>query len=1050
MHTLLKPKYLFLLGNILFLLATIRAQEPGTEKNVTGKMIDASSGKPIPGIKVGIPGFSSVITNDSGYFSLKVPVYTATLSVSGMGYHDKDVALKGQTTVNILLYDESFSSVYDNAVFAFGSKPLNRTIHAVSSEKIDDDAWKTPTDDVLKNTHGKLAGLNVISRSGSLGMGSEMFLRGYSSLNASNKPLVVVDGIIYDMNEYGNSVIENYFCDPLSNFDTRDIKNVTLAKDASSQYGSKAGNGVLYITTTKAEETATKINLNYSHGLNFSPKQYPVMGADDYRTYLSEMLDTKGLSSSQIKALPFFNEDRTSSDYYTYHNNTNWQDQVFKNSTNNNVYMQVTGGDETAVYGLSIGYLDQQGTVKNTDYSRFNIRFNSDIDFSSKFRFSPNLALTYGEHQLSPQGTDDKRNPIFLSLIKAPFLTTNTLTTEGKASPNLADADTFNIGNPAAVVGSNFKATNINYRFFGNFKFSYQFNPALALNSVFGLTTDKIREKLFIPLNGFVPDTLDNAIGYRTVKMYEQRLMGLNNDTRLTYHKIFHQKHDLSLNAGFRYNYNELEGDLDKAYNAATDELNNLDDANSSSRVSTGSNDKWNWMNGYAGIDYAFNSKYFFSANVGIDGSSRFGKDISGALKINGNCYGVFPSVGAAWLLSSENFMAGLPFVEMLKLRASYGVTGNDDIGNYNTRQLYTSKSLYRLAGLVINNLANTSLQWETNTKLNVGADLSLFHERLSMSLDVYRNTIDHMITYETPPSYAGTDQVITNNGGMKSHGAEYAVNGRILNGQLKWDVGFSVAYSKNKITRLPGDSLFTSRAGATVLSVKGGPAAGFYGYVTNGVYSSDAEAEASGLKNTLSNGEQVPFRGGDVRFVDLNGDHVINKNDRKSIGDPAPEFYGSFNTAFNYKRITLNAYFTYSAGNDIYNYTRYRLESMSGYENQTLAVRNRWRVDGQKTDMPRAEWGDPRGNSRFSDRWIEDGSYIKLKSVDISYNIPVNSTYFKSLVVYASAYNLHTWSKYLGFDPEFSSSSSPLLQGMDITMTPTYTTVMFGFKLGL
>ncbi|HEY4789634.1 MAG TPA: SusC/RagA family TonB-linked outer membrane protein, partial [Bacteroidales bacterium] len=687
------------------------------------------------------------------------------------------------------------------------------------------------------------------------------------------------------------------------------------------------------------------------------------------------------------------------------------------------------------------------GIIKNTNASRFSVRFNGNIDVTSKFKINTNLSYVQGSRSLSNQGLNQKTNPLFMSLIKSPFLYPHDISDDGKISPNLADVDIFGIGNPVAAAGNKMKEINDNYRFFGTVGLIYAFSPVVNLTSLFGVTTDKVRENTFKPHLGIVADTLDNILAMNSPQVYDQRLFSLNNDTRLNYHKVFNNLHDISVMAGFRFNYNNAEADLDKSYNTATDELNTLGDG--SSRVSTGSVDQWNWLNTYLGVDYAFNSKYFLSANVGVDGSSRFGKDISGALTIAGNKFGVFPSVGAAWLVSSENFMSNFRFIELLKIRVSYGITGNDDIGNYNTRQLYTSQFLYKLPGLVRQNIANPSLQWETNKKFNVGADLSLFHERLNMSLDVYRNTIDHMLTYETQPSYVGVPYILTNNGTMKGKGAEYTVNGRILNGKLKWDLGFTVAYSKNKITKLPETSS-TTYGGATIISRVGSPVAGFYGFVTNGVYASDAEAAASGLQLKLANGQEVAFRGGDVRFVDLDGNKIIDDNDRKIIGDPSPEFNGMISTGLKWKRLACDAYFSYSYGNDIYNYTRYRLESMSGLENQTPAVMNRWMVNGQVTDMPRAEWGDPRGNSRFSDRWIEDGSYLRLKCLTLSYHIPYKNNYLKSAMIYASAYNLVTFTKYKGYDPEFSASSSPQLQGIDAAMVPQYRTFMVGLKLGL
>jgi TonB-dependent SusC/RagA subfamily outer membrane receptor len=303
MHTN-KLKYLFLFWNILFLTISINAQQPDTTKQITGKALDASTGSGLAGVTVSVPGFSSVITNDSGYFALKVPDFSATLSINGMGYKTKEVALKGQTSVSFSMYEESYTSIYDKAFLPQGPITMNRTINAVSSLNFGLDAWKQSGETPEKDLQGKIAGLSVVSRSGMPGAGADLYLRGYTSLYATNHPLVIVDGMIYDMNENSNSIINNYFTNPLSNIDPRDIDNITVIKDASSIYGSKAGNGIICITTSHAKEQATKIDFNASGGINYAPKQYPLLDADNYRIYLSDMLKTNALTDAQIQSLP--------------------------------------------------------------------------------------------------------------------------------------------------------------------------------------------------------------------------------------------------------------------------------------------------------------------------------------------------------------------------------------------------------------------------------------------------------------------------------------------------------------------------------------------------------------------------------------------------------------------------------------------------------------------------------------------------------------------------------------------------------------------------
>ena len=348
-------------------------------------------------------------------------------------------------------------------------------------------------------------------------------------------------------------------------------------------------------------------------------------------------------------------------------------------------------------------------------------------------------------------------------------------------------------------------------------------------------------------------------------------------------------------------------------------------------------------------------------------------------------------------------------------------------------------------------NIGNPYLKWETVKKANLGIDGSFLNERLSLSIDVFSNKTVDMITYEPSLTASGFDFYLSNNGGMTTRGMEFGANARLINKAVKWDMGLNLSTYKNKITKVPNDQIITQYAGAEILTRVGSPANLFYGFKTNGVYSSDAEAGTAGLKYLNAKGDStISFQGGDVRFVDVNGDHVIDNNDRQVIGDPNPDFTGGFNNTVSFGRWSFNALFTFSKGNDIYNYTRSYLESMSGYSNQTLGVMKRWRANGQVTDVPRAVWGDPAGNSRFSDRWIEDGSYLRMRTLSVAYNLPFKNSALKYAKVYLTGNNVFTLTKYLGDDPEFSATESILGQGVDVRMEPQYRTVQVGIRIGL
>ncbi|HEY0111037.1 MAG TPA: SusC/RagA family TonB-linked outer membrane protein, partial [Fibrella sp.] len=395
-------------------------------------------------------------------------------------------------------------------------------------------------------------------------------------------------------------------------------------------------------------------------------------------------------------------------------------------------------------------------------------------------------------------------------------------------------------------------------------------------------------------------------------------------------------------------------------------------------------------------------------------------------------------------------FMANSSF-DLLKLRASYGRVGNDDIGNYGSRQYYVGQNLLGIQGLIRSNIANPGLKWETVTKANLGLDMSILNDRVSLSLDVFSNKTTDKLIVETTPTVAGIATMLRNGGGMTTKGVEASLNVKVLNqSAIRWDLGVNIGRAASVIDQLPDGNLINTFGTATYLTSVGQAPNAFYGYVAQGVYATDAQAATAGLQARQPDGSLRPFKGGDVQFVDLDNNKVIDERDRQIIGNPTPDFFGGISNHVTYGNFTVDALVTFVSGNSLYNYTRNVLESVSGTNNQTQATLNRWRGDGQVTDVPRATLGDPMGNSRFSNRWIEDGSYIRLRTVSASYNFPINRGVLKYLTLYASTNNLLTFSKYLGYDPEFSATGSPFGQGVDTTLEPIQKSVQIGVKFGL
>ncbi|MFI5132671.1 MAG: TonB-dependent receptor plug domain-containing protein, partial [Chitinophagales bacterium] len=525
---------------------------------------------------------------------------------------------------------------------------------------------------------GKIAGLNVIRKSGAPGVGANMFLRGYNSLYATNKPLIIIDNMIYDANEYGESIIANNSTNALALIDVKDIDNITVLKDASSTYGTKGANGAIIITTARARTQATHIDFAAYAGVNLAPKSLPVMNSTDYRLYLQEVLQSKGMSVAQIQAQPYMNDDPQNPLYAQYHFNTDWQEKVMENSINQNYFLKVTGGDNIGTYGLSMGFTKNDGIIKETDFTRYNTRFNAEFNFTKKFTGTANLSFTYNEQNLKDQGIADKTAPIFLSLVKAPFLNDRDVNESGVESPNHSDVDTFGVSNPSTVI-EKMVAQNKYYRFFGSFGFNYDISVNFKASTLIGVVFDKVRENFFVPRKGIADDTLSNAIADSRMGSQVKRLFSVYNDTRVEFRKSYGRTHDVAARLGMRYQQNQAEQDFAFGFNSATDDLISVQNGVNALRQVGGGIGDWNWMNFYFNTDYGFRDKFFLNLNVAMDGSSRFGTEAENGINISGHKFPIMPSIGAAWLISSENFMANSPF-DLVKLRATYSITGNDDI----------------------------------------------------------------------------------------------------------------------------------------------------------------------------------------------------------------------------------------------------------------------------------------------------------------------------------------------------------------------------------
>ncbi|TCO09870.1 TonB-linked SusC/RagA family outer membrane protein [Natronoflexus pectinivorans] len=991
---------------------------------------------------------AATLQDDESYIiSLTSP--NEILRIVAIGYGTREVPLRGRERLVVDLFPDIFTDNY-REIESFKGPVRKSFMPLAYGETRDVDHPSILTiDDVIKTRLG--GNVRSVNRSGVAGMGSSMFIRGFNSLNMNAQPLIIVDGVIWNSLYDINSIHAGYFGNTLADLDLNDVESISVIKDGTSIYGSKGANGVILIKTRRGEGVVTQIEFNAYGGITTQPESLPVMGGDQFRIYASELLGTTNIHRSEYSQYGFLMTDPTRPGYNRFHNNTNWDNEVYRTGLTHSYHVSVNGGDNMALYALSVGYTGVEGVVRDTRMERLTTRFNADFDLSELFTLGLNVSFSNVDRELFDDGVVFHTSPTYLAMIKSPFLNPYTFTSAGVQSNDHEDSDEFGISNPSAVMD---RSLNVNkhYRFSLGAKPTFYISPRLQLSTHFDYSLDKVKETYFRPILGVADIDLPGyGVSENMFMSQQMRNVAIFDDTRLTYRNTFDHVHRIDAMAGWRFLSNYYELDYGEGHNSGTDQRRNLY-GDMEFRFIDGINDRIRSIANYANVEYSFDNRYFVTAAVSMDASSRFGKETEGGFQMLGHSWGMFPSLNAAWLVSSEEFMAGADFIDRLKFRAGYGISGNDDIAAF-SRDSYLISTPYmnRANGLIIGNIANTSIQWETTSKATFGFDAILLNDRVALSAGIFHHNTKDLLGLKELPEVAGQGYYWQNGGELQNQGFDFSANVKVINNSnFQWELGASIGHYRNEIVSLPDGDYTTTIYGAEILTSVGNPAGLFYGYKTNGVFATEAEALAAGLLMTNSQGHTYLFGAGDVHFEDVDGDGFITANDKQIIGDPNPDFYGSFNTRFGYKNFTLDAFFTYSVGNDVYNHLRASLESGSDFSNQSTAMLTRWRAEGQQTNQPRAYYGDPMGNSRFSDRWIEDGSFLKLKSIKLNYKVPVQSNWLGGLDVWVAANNLWTMTDYLGRDPEVSVGNGVLYQGIDAGLLPSTKSFFVGVKMNL
>lgn len=1043
---------------------------------VKGKVIDAATGEPLAGAQLQAFNnkFYTAMTDENGEFSINVPKFVTSVSVRLEGYNLNVVSLNGRTAdVNVML---------NSALTAEDYKEVSSASQAVSTHDFAASTALTIDDEIQNRLAADVRG---IQRSANPGQGVSMFINGINSLNSNAQPLVILDGVVYDLMSDVNMLHNGYFNNLLQAINVDDIESVEVLKNGTAIYGAKAANGVIVIKTKRCHSQATRIDVNLSAGVETTPRTIDLMDAGQYRTYASQMLSTADTKLTEFK---FLNTNPNYYYYNMYHNNTNWNDEVVREAWRQNYGIAIQGGDDIAQYNLSVGFSDTKSTLKYNDMQRFNVRFNTDIVLNKWFYTKFDASYTNVTRNLRSDGWASNQNlqalasPGALANIKAPFLTPYDFSTDGKQSTFIADADDYlyevlgnkgSIANPVAVLRTG-EAKNKNYSdcTMINIAVAPTWEPTkdFSLTERFAYTMQSFDESYFTPIIGMPTYTLVENEDRTDNSKYSffSKHNAVYSDTRADWKALSNGSHKLGVIGGIRFMNDTFTSSYLLGDNTGNDKTPNSGPGQMSKKVQ-GADSNWRSLSYYANVDYNYMEKYYVTGQLSMETSSRFGKKVDAGLKMFGVAWGLFPSIQGTWVISNEDWFRTNNIVNMLKLSAGFESVGNDAIDNSATLT-YLSPSMLlgnEVSSIGLQNIGNPSLRWETTNRFNVGVEGNFINNRLNLRANYFMSKTNNLVSLGTLAYVAGLKDYYTNDGSLKNSGFDAAFNAKIINEKnFKMELGASIGHYKNEITKLPQGtrSFETNIYGASILSEVGRSAGVFYGYKTDGVYATSADAQKGGKEHVNSEGKtstalyildaannKVDFKAGDMKFVDRDGNGEINEKDRFVIGDPNPDVFGNISLKLHFgQNFSLSTNFKYSLGNDIYNYQRSVLESGSQFINQTTAVTNFWMVEGQKTDIPRLTYGDPMGNSRFSDRWIEDGSYLKLKNVTLSYKVPVQNEYIQGITVWASANNLWTASKYLGVDPEVYCGNGVLYQGIDAGFLSSGRSFHLGVKINL
>ena len=1047
-------KKLFQLTSVILgLLFTLMSQNSFAQnRTITGSLTDVNN-QAVIGATIMLKGTTiGTISDINGAFMIDVPNENSVIVISSVGYSTQELVVGNQTNIDLIL-QEDVIGIDEVVVIGYGSmkrSDLTGSVSSINSEEI----TKAKSNSFIESMQGKMAGVQISSQSGEPGSNIEVKIRGANSINGSSSPLYVIDGVQMDVNTdevASASVASSSSMNPLANINPSDIESIEILKDASATaiFGSRGANGVVLITTKSGQEGKTVFN--YDTYLTFAKasKKINMLSGTEYLEYQKWRDPTSvyfWIESNNDGVLDSLDTPRDLSSVKMF----DWQDEILRTAVTQGHNFSVSGGNKTTKYSGSAGYMDQEGIIRNNDYQRYNARVKVDhSDKRIKTGFNLNSSYSKQSGASSASGTGDYNGVIQFIMLTKPV---------DISDPNQDYLTGGKFIYPTTMIDEAVKEIDL-IRVFGNSYFNFEIMDGLNLNVELGGNLSSSKGREFYGKNTSWGN-LDQGKGV----LKENRSISWFQRDMLTYIKNF-GKHGINLMAAFEMNSYIFES-FGVSMGNFPDESTGINDISKGSTLLDVNSNKWgtNRLSYLGRANYNYDDRYLVTVSLRADGSDKFGP---------GNRYGYFPSAAFAWRVSQEDFLKNNNLISNLKMRLSYGQTGNERIPAYSyfaqmENAYYSSNGSYTL-GLAPSSSANPDLKWETTEQFNAGVDFGVFENRISFTVDYFMKHTRDMLLLAPVSAQTGFSQQWGNIGQVDNHGVELMLSTyNISKPDFKWNTSFNISMIKNEVIDL-GDADFIpvtiyggwfQNVGRVVVGDAIGTA---YGYEFDGVYQIDDftwendsdpniahEDRTYTLKPDVVQYPGAAVQPGSFKFKDLDGDGTVDEaNDRKVISHSFPKHFGGLNNNFTYKNFDLGIFLEWSYGNEVLNVSKLRSEGYQSYMNLTEDFwRNRWTPDNPTNEYGTTSF-ENKTSTVTSSYYVEDASYLRLKNIYLGYNVSKNlikRVGLSGLNFYASASNVYTWTKYSGFDPEISFNNQ-LLPGFDRYTYPRAKTITFGLK---